>query len=537
MRAGIFYFIDNKKNRPSAVFLLYDYIIFISISTPAGRLIFESASTIAGLIFIMSMRRLCTRSSNCSREFLWTKVERFTVYFWISVGSGTGPITSASRRRAVSTIWRAELSMSLWSNAFMRRRNFSTFCFSLTIVVRSLRVSSALFYDLRDDTGAHRLSTFADGETLLVFKCDRHDELHVQLDRVARHDHFRAFRQDAFTRNVSGTHVELRLVSLKERSVATTFFLAQNVDFRFELGVRGNATRLCENLSTLHVFLLQTAEKNTNVVACTAFIQKLVKHFNARHNRLLGGAETDDFDFFVDLDDTALDTAGYHGAAAFNRENVFYRHKERLIRFTNRLRNVFVERLYEVEDRLASRVVKVSSFESLEAGSADNGDLVAREFIFFQEFADFGLDEVDKFRVVYHVDFVQKHYKGRNTNLTSKQNVLAGLGHRAVSGRNDDNRTVHLGGTGDHVLDVVGVARGVDVRGVALFGLVFRVVDGNRDTTGLFLRALVELVNGNFLAGEALHVEDVRNSRRKGGLAVVDVTDSADVYVRLIAFE
>ena len=51
----------------------------------------------------------------------------------------------------------------------------------------------------------------------------------------------------------------------------------------------------------------------------------------------------------------------------------------------------------------------------------------------------------------------------RNVHLASQQNVLFGLRHRAVSSSNHQDCAVHLGGTGDHVLDVVGVTRAVDV--------------------------------------------------------------------------
>src|SRR3989344_1009012 len=91
------------------------YTILISISTPAGRFKLDRDSMIFWLGFRMSIRRLCTRSSNCSLEFLSMKVERLTVYFLTSVGNGIGPTTLASFLSAVSIIWRAELSMSLWS--------------------------------------------------------------------------------------------------------------------------------------------------------------------------------------------------------------------------------------------------------------------------------------------------------------------------------------------------------------------------------------------------------------------------------------
>src|SRR3989338_10020258 len=95
-----------------AYFLAY---ILISMSTPAGRFMLLRASMVFGVGFAMSISRLWMRISNCSREFLCTKVERLTVYLVFSVGNGTGPKTSALVRLAVSTIWRADWSISLWS--------------------------------------------------------------------------------------------------------------------------------------------------------------------------------------------------------------------------------------------------------------------------------------------------------------------------------------------------------------------------------------------------------------------------------------
>ena len=46
--------------------------------------------------------------------------------------------------------------------------------------------------------------------------------------------------------------------------------------------------------------------------------------------------------------------------------------------------------------------------------------------------------------------------------------MLLGLRHGAVSRGDHQDRAVHLGGTGDHVLDVVGVAGAVDVGVVPL---------------------------------------------------------------------
>jgi hypothetical protein len=47
-----------------------------------------------------------------------------TQYTFFSVGNGTGPATRAPVRVTVSTIFRAELSMTSWSYALSRMRIF-----------------------------------------------------------------------------------------------------------------------------------------------------------------------------------------------------------------------------------------------------------------------------------------------------------------------------------------------------------------------------------------------------------------------------
>src|SRR3989344_8164652 len=75
------------------------------------------------------------RISNCSRESLSMKLERLTVYFLISIGSGTGPTTVAEWRAATSIICLTAPSRTPCSYArtLMRRR-----C-----------VASAAFFDAR----------------------------------------------------------------------------------------------------------------------------------------------------------------------------------------------------------------------------------------------------------------------------------------------------------------------------------------------------------------------------------------------------
>ena len=65
---------------------------------------------VAGRESTMSMRRLCVRSSNCSRLFLSMCGERSTVQRSRRVGNGTGPHTLAPVFSAVRT-----MSEAVWS--------------------------------------------------------------------------------------------------------------------------------------------------------------------------------------------------------------------------------------------------------------------------------------------------------------------------------------------------------------------------------------------------------------------------------------
>ena len=111
----------------------------------------------------------------------------------------------------------------------------------------------------------------------------------------------------------------------------------------------------------------------------------------------------------------------------------------------------------------------------------DDGDVVAGEVVLRQQLAHFHLDQLEQSASSTMSHFVQEDDDVRHADLTGQQDVLAGLGHRAVGGRDHQDRAVHLGGAGDHVLDVVGVARAVDVRVVTALGLVLDVrgVDGD----------------------------------------------------------
>ncbi len=178
----------------------------------------------------------------------------------------------------------------------------------------------------------------------------------------------------------------------------------------------------------------------------------------------------------------------------------------------------------------------VGIFERGERRALDDRDLVAREFVLRQQFADFELDQFEQFRIVDHVALVEEHDERGHADLTGEQDVLAGLRHRAVGSRHHQDRAVHLRRAGDHVLHIVGVAGAVDVRVVTVLGLVLDVRRRDRDAARLLFRRLVDLVvrRERCAAGFREHLGD---RRRQRCLAVVDVTDRADVAVRLVTFK
>ena len=182
-------------------------------------------------------------------------------------------------------------------------------------------------------------------------------------------------------------------------------------------------------------------------------------------------------------------------AAARDREHVFDRHQERQVDRTLRLRDVFVDGLHQFEDGVVAEL-RILVFKRHQGRALDDRNLVAREVVLRQQFANFELDELEQFRIVDHVDLVHEHDDRRNADLTGEQDVLAGLRHRAVGSRHDQDRAVHLRGAGDHVLHIVGVAGAVDVSVVAVLGLVLDVSGRNRDAARLFFRRLVDLVVG-----------------------------------------
>ena len=86
--------------------------------------------------------------------------------------------------------------------------------------------------------------------------------------------------------------------------------------------------------------------------------------------------------------------------------------------------------------------------------------------------------------------------------------MLTSLSHRTVGCCDNEDRTVHLSSTGDHVLDVVGMARAVNVCIVTGVGFVLDVSDGDGNTTLALFRSFIDV----FKSGEVCSCRAVRTA-------------------------
>src|SRR5450756_1847268 len=409
--------------------------------------------------------------------------------------------------------------------------------------MRSLAIdvflSPALREDLRDGAGADRAAALADGELEALVDGDRRNERDVQLHVVAGHDHLDAGRQHGRAGDVGRADEELRPVVVEKRCVAPALVLGEDVDLPLELRVRLDRAGLGEHLPALHVVALHAAKQDADVVAGLALVEELLEHLDAGDDLLLRVAEADDLDLVTHLHDAALDTARDDRTAAGDREHVLDGKQEVLVGLAHRVGDAFVQGIREVPDALRIGTGRV--VQSLDGRAADDRDLVAGKAVLREELPHLELDEIEELRVVHKVALVEEHDHGRHVHLPREKDVLFRLRHRTLRCLDHQDGAVHLRGARDHVLDVVGVARAVDVRIVPLGGLVLHVRESDRQDLGGVTAKRFGISLGHVVIrlrhGEALRGQNLRQGGRKRRLAVVDVTDRANVDVGLLALE
>ena len=170
-------------------------------------------------------------------------------------------------------------------------------------------------------------------------------------------------------------------------------------------------------------------------------------------------------------------------------------------------------------------------------GQTHHRNIVARELIRLQQLAHFEFHQIEQLRIVHRVTLVQRDHDVRHADLASQQHVLARLRHRTIGRSHDQNCAIHLRRAGDHVLDVVGVARAIHVRVVPVRRLILDVRRRNGYAARLFFRSVIDRIKRPELDLRVVLRQYFRDRRRQRGLAMINVTNGPYVAVRLIALK
>ena len=85
------------------------------------------------------------------------------------------------------------------------------------------------------------------------------------------------------------------------------------------------------------------------------------------------------------------------------------------------------------------------------------------------------LYELKHLLIVNHIALVQENNQTRYVYLTCKKYVLTCLWHRTICSSTNQDSTIHLSSTSNHVLYIVSVSRTVNVCIVTLFCFILNV--------------------------------------------------------------
>ena len=320
--------------------------------------------------------------------------------------------------------------------------------------------------------------------------------------------------------------------------MTAAFVLGQDVDLSLKDVVGVHRTGLSQNLATLDLGTINTTQQSADVIASLSEVQRLTEHLQTGDGGVQTvGLDADDLHSIANLGHTTLNTTGSNGTTARNGHDILDGHQEGLVLLTIRVGDVGINSIHQFLDASVSGILGiVGSLQSLQSGTTNDRGVVAREVVLAQQLTDLHLDQIQQLFVIDHIALVHEHNDIGHADLTSQQDVLTGVGHGTIGSSNDQNSAVHLSSTSDHVLNVVSMARAVNVSVVTLLGLILNVSGVDRDTTSALLRSLIDVSVVHELC-ITLQSQVLGDSSGQSGLAVVNVTDGADVNMRLRTVE
>ncbi len=356
-----------------------------------------------------------------------------------------------------------------------------------------------IFIDITDHTRTYRLATLSDRKPQLLLHRNRCDQVHRDRHIVTRHHHLRPLRQRHHTRHIRRPKVKLWPIPIEKRGVPTPLFLRQHIHLRFELQVRCDRSRLRQHLTPLDLIALHTPKQHPDVVPRLTLIQQLPKHLHSRRHRLRRRLHPHDLHFLTHFHNPPVHPTRRHRPATLDRKHILHRHQKRTVHRSLRRRHITVHRLHQLKDALRLRRIRIPTLQRLQGTALHHRNVISRKIVLREQLPDFQLHQLQQLRIIHHVHFVHEHHDVRHPHLTCQQNVFAGLRHRSIGRTHHQNRPIHLGRTGDHVLDIVGMPWAVHVGVVARIAFVLHMRGGNGDAPGFFLRRLIDFIERHFL--------------------------------------
>jgi len=456
-----------------------------------------------------------------------------------------------------------------------KRKSNNDILYHLLLLGSGSSLAGSLAGDSLDDTDGDGLTHITDSETaerrILRELLDNHGLAGDELD------HGGITRLDAggvLLKSLAGTTIDLgkdlgelagdvSSVAIEHRSVAVVDLTRVSHDDNLGSEVSGLCGRIVlgitANVATTDILDGNVLDVETDVVTRDSLSELLVVHLDgldlSSHRARSEGND------LVGLEDTSLHTTDGHCADTADLVNILQRDTEGLLNGTDGLGQV-IKSLKEGHAGVRSLVVPGEVGRLLEhvvtspARDGDEGNLVRVPADLLKEGGGL-LDDLiitslvvlDGILLVEADDhLLHTEGEGQKSVLTS----LAVLGDTSLeltlSRGDDEDGAISLGGTSDHVLDEVTVARGIDDGEVVLGSLELPERDIDGDTTltlglelienpGVLERALAHL--GGLLLETLDHTgvdttASVDKVASSGRLARIYVTDNNQVNMRLL---